>query len=284
MALSVLVMVALAQVQAEPFADLSKTYGIPIEIAKEPFTKQARGYTISGKAPTTAELEKYAPLFIKEWTLYPPSLMKKAKVTKIVICSGLLVGEQARAACPAFDLDTMYYDPAMGHYNPHYQRLVVHHEFFHMLDERMGILRKDASWSALNSEYFKYGTGGDKMREPGVGELTPDIPGFLTRYSTSAVEEDKAEIFAHLIIDTAFVKGRADVDAVLAAKIAMLKKRVADFEAGLGDKFWPSAAKSVGSLDMDMDFRSCGLRVNLESARERSQDVRSAWKYHRLGR
>jgi len=243
MPLAVFVAVALAQIKADPLVDLGKTYGVQIEVVKEAFTTQAKGYTISGKPPTDAEMEKYTPLFVKEWSLYPPSLMKKAKVTKIVFCDGLQVGEQYRAAVPAFELDTMYYDPALGSFSPHYQRNVVHHEFFHMLDQRMGAMRVDPDWSALNAPDFKYGDGGEKMRAAGVGELTADIPGFLTRYGTAAVEEDKAELFAHLIVDSAYVTDRSAKDAVLAAKIAMLKRRVGNFESGLGDKFWlkPSA-------------------------------------------
>jgi len=218
--------------------DLGKKYGVEIEVASGAFTKEGYHYTLSGTAPTDAEMEKYATLFVKEWSLYPPSLMKKAKVVRIFFCDGLKVGDQIRAACPSFDMDTMFYDPALGSYNSGFQRSVIHHEFFHMIDERMGLMNPDREWSDLNPSTFKYGDGGKNMRTAGVGKLTSDIPGFLTLYGTSAVEEDKAELFAHLIVDPSFVSDRIAKDSVVSTKAVLLKKRLAGFDPAMGDSFW----------------------------------------------
>lgn len=220
------------------YADIEKAYGVKVEIPQSEFTVKPGGYTVSGKPATDAELKKYEPLFVKEWSLYPPSLMSKAKVTRIVNCRDLKVGEQERAAVPAFEIDTMYYDPALGSYSPQYQRNVVHHEFFHMIDQRMGVMRRDKEWSALNASDFRYGNGGRYMRNGNAGALRTDIPGFLSAYGTSAVEEDKAELFGHLVIDTTFVKDQALKDVVLMNKIGLLKKRLATFDSNMGDGFW----------------------------------------------
>jgi hypothetical protein len=123
--------------------------------------------------------------------------------------------------------------------SPAYQRSVIHHEFFHMMDERMGVMRKDPAWAALNPPSFKYGSGGAKMRTNGVGDLNSDIPGFITKYGTSAIEEDKAELYAHLIIDPVFVANEAKSDPVLTKKIALLKSRMAKYHPTFSAKFWP---------------------------------------------
>jgi hypothetical protein len=214
-----------------------------IERPREVLSWKGAGYVVTGKPATSAQLKLYEPIFNKEWALYPPSYVQKAKLDRIVFVADLSVDGQARAAVPAFDGNTMYYDPALGSYNPHYQRLVVHHEFFHMVDQRMQLLYKDAEWSKLNPAGFRYGSGGALMRTSGVGELTTKIPGFVTPYATAALEEDKAELFSHMVIDGAFVRDLARKDKVVAAKIALLKQRLAKFDPGMGEAFW----KKVGS-------------------------------------
>jgi hypothetical protein len=209
-----------------------------IERPEHEFTWKGDGYVVTGKPATADQLKTYEAIFNKEWALYPPTYIRKAKLDRIVFAAALSVDGQARAAVPAFDGNTMYYDPALGSYSPHYQRLVVHHEFFHMVDQRMRLLYRDAEWSKLNPVRFKYGSGGALMQTSGVGELTDKIPGFLTPYGTSAIEEDKAELFAHLIVDGTFVRKVALKDAILKRKIALLKQRLERFDSGMGESFW----------------------------------------------
>ena len=63
------------------------------------------------------------------------------------------VANSVRFAGRSYDTETglyynraRYYDPALGSYNAHYQRVVIHHEFFHMVDERMKLLNIDPEW------------------------------------------------------------------------------------------------------------------------------------------
>jgi hypothetical protein len=213
-----------------------------IERPQEDLSWKGAGYVVTGKPATGNQLKLYEPIFNKEWSLYPASYVQKAKLDRIVFVADLSVDGQLRAAVPAFDGNTMYYDPALGSYNGHYQRLVVHHEFFHMVDQRMHLLYKDAEWAKLNPAGFKYGSGGALMRTGGVGELTRKIPGFVTPYATAALEEDKAELFSHLVVDGPFIRDLALKDKVVAAKIDLLKRRLAKFDPGMGEGFW----KKVG--------------------------------------
>jgi hypothetical protein len=233
-------------------SDFAKSYGLEADVRKSTFTDQARGYTVSGTEATDAAMESYRELWMKEWSLYPSDLMKTARVKKIVFCEGLRVNEQYRAAVPSFDLDAMYYDPALGAGIGNYQRSVIHHEFFHMIDQRMKLLYIDPEWSALNPKGFTYGNGGANMRDGNAGLMTKDIPGFLTAYGTSGVEEDKAELFAKLIVDAEFVADRVKNDKVIAAKVKLLKKRLAAYEKGMGQAFWDSVAKKTAADSLPM--------------------------------
>ncbi len=217
---------------------LASHYSIKVEVVTQAYLWQGEGYKVVSDAVPATDLARYTPLFVKEWSLYPVSLMAKARVRRIVIGSNIRMDGQPRAAVPASDDDTLYYDATLGAKVPHYQRIVLHHEFFHLIDDRSGWMRRDPDWAALNLHDFHYGSGGDKMREHGSGELTDKIPGFLTPYGTSAVEEDKAELFAHLVVDPEFVKKRAAADPVVASKIKLLKSRLAQFDPDMGEAFW----------------------------------------------
>lgn len=228
------------------FADAAKANGMTLEIIDRPYSWQGNGYKVEAQAPEPEALKKYEKLFVEEWNRYPASLFKKARVTKLIIASRLTLLGQVRAAVPAFEADTMYYDAELGNYRPDYQRVVIHHELFHMFDQRMGRMLRDPEWAALNPPGFKYGDGGDKVRNLGAGELTDKLVGLLTPYAASAIEEDKAELFAHLLVNPKFVADRAGKDPVLAKKIELLKRRMAEYDPNMGESFWrPLADKSA---------------------------------------
>ncbi len=220
--------------------DLEKKYNIKIEVADESTTWKGNGYTVSIAAPSQSSLNHYSKLFVKEWSRYPVTTISKARVKKVWLGIGVKVGKQVRAAAPCFDGDMMVYDTELGAENSNYQRNVVHHEFFHMIDERMGVLWKDEKWSRLNSPDFKYGSGGANMRQAGAGTLTDKLPGFLTPYSCSGVEEDKAEIYSHLLIDTSFVLNVAKSDKIISNKIQAIRAKMMSFDSNITNDFWKS--------------------------------------------
>ena len=94
-----------------------------------------------------------------------------------------------------------------GGYDRLYLCRVLHHEFFHIIDYRDdGDVYEDKAWAALNRPGFHYGTGGKNAQHvASARELTEKFPGFLNYYATTGVEEDKAEVFANLIVDPAYV-------------------------------------------------------------------------------
>ncbi|MBX3114372.1 MAG: hypothetical protein KF836_07375 [Fimbriimonadaceae bacterium] len=235
---AVLVFAGIGQTPPSSLSELGTQYGFEVEVPTSTVSWQGQGYTVKGEPTSQDALEKYTQLFANEWKLYPVSFVKKAKVFKITFCVSLSLNNQFRAAVPSYDADRMFYDTAAGAYNSNYQRNVVHHEYFHMVDQREKRLYTDPEWASLNPPDFKYGSGGAQMRTSGAGSLTDKIPGFLTLYGTSGVEEDKAELFAHMIVDGEFVANRAKLDPVLNKKIGLLKKRLTEFDSSMGDLFW----------------------------------------------
>jgi len=123
----------------------------------------------------------------------------------------------------------------------------IHHVLWHQLDERAGTLWNDPEWTALNPADFRYGVyskGGVHEKRQGTGRLVTEIPGFLNLYSTGNVPDDKAEVFAYLVVLHSWMQQRANVDPYLRNKIRLIKSRFAALSADFSDAFWSSVDAS----------------------------------------
>jgi hypothetical protein len=238
--------------QGKPAADslpelgkIARAYKIGVVTADPGFPVQTRHGPIDGKTAEKKAIEDYTGLFAPEFGLYPPDLIKRARLRRVVLCADLSFAGQRRTAVPDWEHDTLYLDVSRGAHAKAYVRKVLHHEFFHMVDYRDdGSVYKDERWAALNPGTFKYGDGGKKAQDQNdTSVLTDKYPGFLNHYSTTGVEEDKAELFAHLIVDAAHVEDRAKKDVVLKAKVERMKELTARFCPDMNAKFWDRARK-----------------------------------------
>jgi hypothetical protein len=225
---------------------------IEVTSADAIFPSKTYNGRIDGKAATPKQIDRYSGLFASELLIYPKNFVERAKLKRVVLCRDLSYAGQSRAAIPDFADDTLYLDVLLGNYDQRYQRAVIHHEFFHMIDFRMGRLYKDEQWAALNDPVFKYGAGGASVYANGPrnpygtwrGEHPVSMPGFFNLYATTGVEEDKAELFANLIVDAETVDVRARTDRVLQAKVVAMKAQLIRFCPDMNDPFWLKA-KSV---------------------------------------
>jgi hypothetical protein len=220
--------------------EVARAYHIEVVTADPAFPVSTRHGTIDGKGADPKALHEYARLFVPEFSLYPADLVKRARLRRVVLCRDLSFAGQRRNAVPDYEHDTLYLDVSRGTYNTRYLRKVIHHEFFHIIDYRDdGSVYADERWASLNPPGFKYGGSGraaQDLRETSV--LTTKYPGFLNHYSTTAVEEDKAEVFANLVVDLAYVEDRALTDRVLRAKVARMKELLAAFCPEMDGRFW----------------------------------------------
>lgn len=232
----------------DPPADLDKiadNYKIEVNKADLSFPVTTTHGKIEGKSADAKAVQEYAALFGPEFTLYPPALVRKSQLKRVVLCCDLSFADQRRNAVPDYEHDTLYLDVSRGTHSKPYLRTVIHHEFFHIIDYRDdGNVYRDERWEALNPAKFKYGRGGRGAQDqPDTSILTDRFPGFLNHYSTTGVEEDKAEMFAHLITDSTYVEGRAKADPVLKAKVGRMKELLAAFCPEVDEKFWERAGQ-----------------------------------------
>src|SRR4051812_38045240 len=91
--------------QGEPIQELAAKYRLKIEEIQQPLDWQGDGYKVNVRPASPEQLKVYESTFIKEWSLYPPSYVRKAEVHRVVFGVGLAVNGQVRAAVPAFDGD-----------------------------------------------------------------------------------------------------------------------------------------------------------------------------------
>ena len=203
------------------------------------------------------QVARYLPLFFSEFNLYPPELVKKSGVTKIVLCKDLKYAGQKRAAYPGLTSGVMCYDVELGAHSEIYQRSSIHHEYFHLIDYRDDrSLYIDRHWDKLNPVGFTYGIGGKNVQEDKTQSLTFDQLGFMNKYSTQGVEEDKAEIFAYLMTRPELMRQRVKTDSVVASKTRMLKNLLASFSDSVNEEFWKSAAKVERPKDVQVSSKT----------------------------
>lgn len=195
---------------------------------------------IDGAAADPADRDSYAALFAAEWSLYPPNLVRRTGLKRVVFCRDLRFDGQPRTGVPDYEHATLYLDVSRGRHDDRYVRRVIHHEFFHFVDLMDdGLVYADERWAALNPPGFRYGGGGARFQhDPTATLLGRELPGFLNRYATAGVEEDKAELFAYLMVEPRVVEERAARDRYLRAKVERMKELLAAFAPEADAGFW----------------------------------------------
>jgi hypothetical protein len=191
----------------------------------EPLVVQAGGGVITCEPSPFDDALDAAVRIQREFKDYPKQLFERARCNRIVLCTKLAYAGQLRAAIPDWEHNTLYIDTQRGAKSPGYPEHVLHHEFFHLIDHADdGDVYNDTTWNALNPIGFRYGNGGvNAQTTRNTGALTNSIPGFLTHYATTGVEEDKAELFAFSITHKDYIAIRIRTDTTLAAKLTRLQ-------------------------------------------------------------
>ncbi|MBA4192375.1 MAG: hypothetical protein C0467_30770 [Planctomycetaceae bacterium] len=227
------------------FPSLGKKYSIDLVTRTPKFPVKTGHGPIDGAEADRKEAESYAAIFAFEWSLYPPELVRKTGIKAVVFCKDLTFDGQKRTAIPDFEHDTLYLDVSRGRHDDLYVRRVIHHEFFHFVDLKDdNHLYEDERWVKLNPPGFKYGPGGAKLQnDPTVTTTGKDDPGFMNRYAAAGVEEDKAELFAHMMVEPKVVAVRVEKDRYIRAKVERMRELMSAFTPRIDRDFWSAVEK-----------------------------------------
>lgn len=189
--------------------------GVETLAPERPFELESGDHVLTGDAAPAPAVERALDTLAVELARYPASFLERARLRRVLLCSQLHEGSEAIPSLPNFH-GTLLVD--VGADAPFLRRL-VHHEVFHFADYADDDqLSRDPAWLALNDRYFVYGDGGRFLRDPGAGRFSSDIPGFVSRYATSALEEDKAETFAMRMVAPHEFALLAASDSIVSAK------------------------------------------------------------------
>jgi len=229
--------------EAASLSQLENRFALQLVTSGEPFPVKNSYGPIDGRDASREAIAAYAPLLAGEFGLYPASFVRRSGLKRIVLCTELKFSGQRWNAVPDYDHDTLYLEVVRGNHDPTYQRRVIHHDFFHFVDWRDdGVVDSDPVWSALNPDGFRYGQGGAAAQSDARGQLLdPALIGFVDRYAQSAVEEDKAELFAALVVCGDVIVKRAKTDEILASKIRLLRSNCRLFCQDIDEGFWEQA-------------------------------------------
>ena len=149
---------------------------------------------------TNSDLDCYTPLLFMEFWIYGKSFIKQSNLKRINLVHNIEYTNseytQERAGCPEYETSKSI-TFAIHEKNLAYIRIVLHHELFHYIDYADDFNYDDEGWEELNYKGFEYGEGGDSERE--WIKLEKNQKGFINHYSTTALEEDRAEIYQYLI-------------------------------------------------------------------------------------
>lgn len=221
--------------------ELFKRQGIKLKIPTEPYVIKSYHYTLEGDPTDMEELDIYTPIFFMEWWLYGRSFMKKSTIKHVTFLHNIDFHteeySQERTGCPDY-MNTNGLILAVNENNFAYIRIVLHHELFHYIDYVVNEIYVDEEWKSFNQPGFTYGNGGDSERE--WIKLEKGVMGFINHYSTTAVEEDKAEIYQYLMGDPDEALNNRDL--IVQKKAKRIQKFMNDFDTeGMGkseNNFW----------------------------------------------
>ena len=199
----------------------------------------------SAEDPAEADVARVAAFIARELRQYPDGFLRRAEVNGIVLVRDLFVREDggARGAAAFIFEDRLFLDVPLAARAIQAGTRVrfIHHLIWHRLDERAGTMWQDPEWEALNPPSFEYGVysrGGVHETRAGSGSLSTDYPGFLNLYSTGNLPDDKAEVYAYMMVIHSWLSERTQQDEYLRGKVAVIKTRLAALDRNFNEDFW----------------------------------------------
>ena len=209
--------------------------GIEVLEPERAFQLESGGAALRGEPTSAPDRNNALATLAAELERYPAPFLARARLRRLLLCARLHEGAEPNPSLPNYhgallvDVDA---DAA-------YLRRLLHHEVFHFADYADDDqLSHDPAWLALNDRDFVYGSGGRFLREPGVGRFSGEIPGFVSRYATSALEEDKAETFAMRMSAPREFAELIAGDPILREKSAALEVQLRKFSPMIDEAFW----------------------------------------------
>lgn len=189
----------------------------------------------------------YLRLMEREYSKYPKGYFSKIGIRTIAIGKELMINGQVRAAIPDPYKGVLFLSVDKPGDSETYQVHVMHHELHHCAEYRYwnSMNYHWDSWSDVNNATFNYqGSGASAYNDSSVDWYSINRPfeGFINMYSTTAQEEDRAEIVAIIMTDDEkpLLEKFLQNDVVLQQKVLLVKILLTNI-SGEEDTYWNKA-------------------------------------------
>ncbi len=152
----------------------------------------------------------------------PDAALGKVRLRYVILCSRAMAAGQRIGGIPVPPLDLLMLDAGESGNDPSQLQHLFLHELYHLIEFRFGTYQ-DAEWQSLFGAGYasSYGSG-LKHSRIGSGKR-----GFLNAYAETFPHEERAELFAALLLDPAQVAAhiKAANDALLKEKALYLARK-----------------------------------------------------------
>lgn len=227
--------------------EFKKRFGVKLITGKERFEVD-----VAYLAADEEKAYRYVETFLtNELSIYSAKVLKSSRLSRIVLCKNLAsLGEKKAGLAElhwvgfTWFLGNQILIDVEGTHDA-YSRQVIHHELYHAIDSAddfNGLF--DNEWKKLNPPSFTYEA--DLIQGQNQAAVRG---GFISTYAMTAVHEDKAEVFSHMIVDYKGFEAAAKKDAILKRKMLRMKVLMKTVCEEFDDNFWKERAKASTKLE-----------------------------------
>jgi len=207
--------------------------GVEVMVPSARFSLPLGNGPVSGAPPR--DTSTTVAVLAEELSRYPASFLQKSGILRVILCQSLRENDRSIPSLPNYQHSLLLDVDARADF----LRRVIHHEVFHFADYADDEqVQRDPGWENLNAHYFTYGPGGRFARDPASSSVAAAPAGFVTPYAASALEEDKAETFAFMMVAPGLVRERCRTDGVLAEKARAIRRQLSAFSPEIDAAFW----------------------------------------------
>jgi len=202
-------------------------YGINLHYAEGPVSKFIDfDYSLTNVKdyPT---LEKAILLFIQEISLYPKNFFRYAHCQDIYFVQKLFYKQKPVDGFFSKSTNYIFYDYLRSSSNTQKTRHKIHHEIYHLVGSKHPFWKEHGpAWEALNRTGFSYNQKYNLHERNPINFFAPPEPGFVTDYAMSSAEEDRAEVFACMMlpVELKLMEQWAQKDKILFKKVEVMRE------------------------------------------------------------
>jgi hypothetical protein len=233
----------------DTIAWVAKNYRIDVVWKKVPYPVLLveERKSLEGTNPSPDAVEAALPGLRQALAKYPRELPHAAGLSRILLgtnlkASGVHIGGYSNPPSRSLilEIDEAAQQP--------FKSIKLHHEIFHLIDRAIlgQFAKQDLAWARLNGPGFRGYQSGDGWKwmanqQPGQSKPQAEA-GFVSPYSMSSIQEDKAEVFGLLMEDPAALTALAEKDPVIRTKVERMKQLVRQASPKMDNKYFDKLA------------------------------------------